>query len=344
MGFRKIRVGELSESILERVRAESQDVTFIDVGARGGVTGLSRIAKSVRALGIEPNPNEKFLIESNHYAQDPRGFWTTPNYKKLDYFWGAIAPSQQTHTKLYVTQHPGASGVYQPNQSALNFKYKINMPHKITSSNGFGDLFETVQEIQVPTLRLKDLMLKFDMDHIDYLKIDVEGFEAEVLESLEENLTNVTLIKVEVCFLPFRKNQKMFDTVFKNLTESGFEFLIFDGIQKGYKSNFSSKYWNAKHGFKDVHATWMSADAFFWKIPEAPNHKLRGSVVLLHEGFIDQAVQCLASDKFFRVEDTSILKYWGIKNSVYTLLKFFLSRYKSLSFVIRWYNYLRSVK
>jgi len=341
MSRRKMRIAKLSKIILKKIKANNEYVTLVDVGARGGVTNLRRIAKSVRALGIEPNPNEKLLIEGNHYANDPRGFWVTPNYYQLDYFWGAVHPFQKGYVKLHVTKHPGASGIQQPDLLKLNFKYKINMPDKILHKNGFGELFQTVEEISVPTLRLKDLMGKFEIDHIDYLKIDVEGFESEVLESLEENLMNVSLIKIEVCFFAFRKNQKLFDNVFRILVKSGFEFLMFADIQKGYKSNFSKKYWNAKYGFKNVHATWMSADAYFWKVPDTINHKLRGSVVLLHEGFIDQALQCVASDTLLIKEDKLILKHWGMGKKMYTIVKIIIKKFKKFGYLIRIYNSLK---
>ncbi len=272
-----------------------EPITFVDIGARGGVTGLRRIAKHVRAIGVEPNPTEKEKILSGYYSKDKRGYWSEPKYSQIDYFWGAITKDSSS-VDLLITSHHGAAGIKTPSYENLQFRFKLNMSAEATK-NGFSQYFEVKNVISVPSLSIDKLMIRFGIDHIDYLKIDVEGDEHEVLESISELCNKVSLVHVEVCFTPFRNSQKLFDDVFKLLRNAGFNFLTFRDIQKGYKSEFNSTFWNKRYGFKNVEATWMSADAYFIKYPNSTELKNRLALLLYSEGFMDQALICIKDNE-----------------------------------------------
>ena len=272
----------------------TEPITFVDVGARGGVIELRNIAKYVKAIGVEPNPLEKELILSGHYEKDKRGYWAKPKYLQLNYYWGAITKSSSS-IDLFITSHPGASGIKTPNYENLDFKYKLNMTSK-EIKNSFNESFVIKKTINVPSISIDQLMSDFDITHIDYLKIDVEGNEYEVLESVSEISKKVSLIRVEVCFLQFRNSQKLFDDVFKLLINAGFSFITFRDIQKGYKSKLNSNYWNERYGFKNIEATWMSADAYFVRYPEVKELRYKLSLILCSKGFMDQALICIKDD------------------------------------------------
>lgn len=284
---RKSTLAILSELITE-------PITFVDIGARGGVIGLKNIAKHVKAIGVEPNPLEKELILSGHYEKDRRGYWAAPKYLELNYYWGAITKDKSS-VDIFITSHPGASGVSVPNYENLDFKFKFNMPAKAIK-NSFNESFVIKKSINVPSISIDQLMSDFNITYIDYLKIDVEGSEYEVLESISKLSRKVSLIRVEVCFLQFRNSQKLFDDVFKLLINAGFSFITFRDIQKGYKSKLNSDYWNERYGFKNIEATWMSADAYFIRYPDVKELRYRLSLILCSEGFMDQALICIKND------------------------------------------------
>lgn len=285
---RRSAVTILSELITE-------PITFVDIGARGGVIGLKNIAKYVTALGVEPNPLEKELILSGHYTKDKRGYWARPKYLELNYYWGAITENNSS-VDILITSHQGASGIKLPNYENLDFKFKLNMNAK-EIKNSFNESFVIEKTINVPAVSIDQLMSDFNITHIDYLKIDVEGNEYEVLQSMTELCKKVSLIRVEVCFLQFRNSQKLFDDVFKLLTNAGFSFITFRDIQKGYKSKLNFNYWNKRYGFKNIEATWMSADAYFVRYPDDKESRNRLSLTLCSEGFMDQALICIKDDE-----------------------------------------------
>jgi FkbM family methyltransferase len=302
-----------------------EPIMFVDIGARGGVTGLRDIAQHVAAIGVEPNPYEKNKILSGHYQSDVRGYWEKPNYLDLQYFWGAISKNASTRD-LLILKHHGASGFKIPNTEALDFRYFLNMTQKKTT-NKFSELYEVEEIINVPCISGDALIEHFNIDHIDYLKIDVEGDEYEVLESFSKLSTGVSFIKVEVCFIPFKKDQRLFDDIFRLLIDSGFAFISLSGIHKGYSRELNPKYYNKRFGFKGIEATWMSCDAYFIKIPENIQLRNRLATVLAHEGFMDQAFSCINSDTKTQSE---ILKY--------------LDRYIFLSFFDSTLNFLNKYK
>jgi hypothetical protein len=60
--------------------------------------------------------------------------------------------------------------------------------------------------------------------HIDFLKIDIEGSEIEVIEECKDYLKNVDNIFIE--YHSSMSKPQQLDTILKRLTESGFRYYI----------------------------------------------------------------------------------------------------------------------
>lgn len=80
-----------------------------------------------------------------------------------------------------------------------------------------------VIEVQVSTL---DRMLTSHLHNAErlLLKIDVQGFEKEVLLGASKTLERVSLIYVELTFVEYYQGQPLFDEVYRYLVGCGFEF------------------------------------------------------------------------------------------------------------------------
>ena len=76
--------------------------------------------------------------------------------------------------------------------------------------------------ISVKTIRLKDVIGSFD--HIDFLKIDIEGAEVEVLKDCQEMLANVKHLFVE--FHSFYTEEQDLQVILDVLTKSGFRYYL----------------------------------------------------------------------------------------------------------------------
>jgi FkbM family methyltransferase len=74
--------------------------------------------------------------------------------------------------------------------------------------------------IKVDAIRLKDYL----SSEVDFLKIDIEGVEYEVLKDCEDSLTNVKNIFIE--YHSFLKNEQKLDEILLILKKAGFKYYI----------------------------------------------------------------------------------------------------------------------
>ena len=79
---------------------------------------------------------------------------------------------------------------------------------------------ENESTTEMPTFRLKDLLNK----EIDFLKIDIEGAEYEVIEDCKDKLKNVKNIFVE--YHSEEKREQKLDEILKILKNAGFKYYI----------------------------------------------------------------------------------------------------------------------
>ncbi|MFT6246319.1 MAG: FkbM family methyltransferase [Salibacteraceae bacterium] len=85
-----------------------------------------------------------------------------------------------------------------------------------------GSLFSTKNSIDVETIGIKDLLSPYD--HIDLLKIDIEGAEYETLLNCGDELKKVDFLFIE--FHSFPSKPQGLEDILKITTESGFRYKI----------------------------------------------------------------------------------------------------------------------
>ena len=77
--------------------------------------------------------------------------------------------------------------------------------------------------VQVQTLKLEDYMNDNNIDKVDLLWMDIEGYEYYVLKDIKNILNKFQYIYLEVNFQRFRKNMVLFNTLNKFMEENNFE-------------------------------------------------------------------------------------------------------------------------
>ena len=80
-------------------------------------------------------------------------------------------------------------------------------------------------------IRLKDVLSKYN--RVDFLKIDIEGAETEVLKDCREELRKVENIFIE--YHSIKKHPQNLDIILSILSENGFRYYL-EGLSKGQKS------------------------------------------------------------------------------------------------------------
>lgn len=80
-------------------------------------------------------------------------------------------------------------------------------------------------KFEVPCVVLDDWCQENDIDHIDFMWLDLEGLELQVLKSSPKILTKVKVIYTETNFLEFRKGMTQYKDLKDFLESSGFQML-----------------------------------------------------------------------------------------------------------------------
>ena len=147
-------------------------------------------------VGFEPNINEfKKLKEHN----------------KKKYYNFAIGDG--TEKVLNVCKAAGMSSFLEPDLDYLkNF-------------HGFEEWSKIIKKINVKTKKLNDIE-----DNIDLLKIDVQGYESEIINNGKDKINNCLVLQVETSPTPLYKKEKTFSSIILELEKLGFYLHMFNNI------------------------------------------------------------------------------------------------------------------
>ena len=107
------------------------------------------------------------------------------------------------------------SSLYEPNTALLD------------RFQNLGELTRVVKQFPVETRRLDDLA---EVRDVDYLKLDVQGAEYDVIEGASEALSHALVVHTEVEFVPLYVGQPLFAEVDQALRRNGFCFHRFAGL------------------------------------------------------------------------------------------------------------------
>ncbi len=186
-------------SLAETLPVELPRIEILDVGAmdegedRYDVLRLMGLAN---VTGVEPD-EEQFAKLQNE--KNRAGTY-------LPYFLGN--GEEQT---FHLTRYPGCSSLYRPDSRVIDPFTSIG-----TSENGN---FRVVDTMQVQTHRLNDVS---ECPMPDYVKLDVQGGELDILKNGMDKLKNALVIESEVEFVALYENQPLFGDMQVFLREHGF--------------------------------------------------------------------------------------------------------------------------
>ncbi len=112
---------------------------------------------------------------------------------------------------LYVTNFTGCSSLYPPNESYVE------------RFSGYSDLFKLITTVEVDTTTLDDFCESEGINEIDFIHLDVQGAELQVLEGAARILEGgVLAVATEVNFTELYVNQPLFSDVDIYLRKQGF--------------------------------------------------------------------------------------------------------------------------
>jgi len=175
-------------------------IEIYDIGA--GTEGTDRYAGLVtqqlaNITGFEPNQSEFERLQALN----------TPRKKYFPHFIGKGGPAT-----FHITQYPGCSSLYEPDPAVINLFTTIGA--KLPDGN-----FALTHTTKVETHKLDDLP---ELPPCDYMKIDVQGAELDVLQGASTALSQAVVLELEVEFVPLYKNQPLFGDIHTFLRSRNF--------------------------------------------------------------------------------------------------------------------------
>ena len=104
-----------------------------------------------------------------------------------------------------------------------------------------GEIFQkNLQETQiltVPAICLDDLFVREKIEHIDLLKIDIQGAERLLIRGGKEALKRVRWIYIEVLFEQLYQGCALFGEIHESLSALGFKLHLLHDFRRGHDGN-----------------------------------------------------------------------------------------------------------
>jgi FkbM family methyltransferase len=180
-------------------------INIVDVGAMFIEEDPSPFAKLIEAgiakiVGFEPVQAECDKLNSKA-AQGSR------------YLPYAIGDGRKR--TFHICNFPMTSSLYEPNTALLE---KFHNLENVT---------RVVQRVEIQTHRLDDII---EVGDADFLKLDVQGAELDILVGATKVLDSAVLVETEVEFVPMYKDQPLFAEMDQHLRRHGFLFHKFPGL------------------------------------------------------------------------------------------------------------------
>lgn len=165
---------------------------ILDIGMNIGMNTWEYATFAQEVHGFEPVPGtyqvalDNIALNQNH--QDPlKGWWKDPNGQ-----WASLAVNGKIHT------YNVALG---PNQSSIEMHIKKNDGHNRVANDGYTTpsgravkINTGYQRVSVP----QETLDSYNFTDVDIIKIDVEGYELQVLEGAVQTIAkNRPIVQIE---------------------------------------------------------------------------------------------------------------------------------------------------
>lgn len=140
---------------------DNNPFVFVDIGSRAGLSPeWDQVKSLVQIVMLEPDETEAKKLQENSHNNElviPKGVW-----------------SHNGVVKFNSTRNPSYSSVLRPNEEVLEGTYYY--------SRNFYKV-EKISEIEVN--RLEDILSDYGIDNFDFLKIDIQGAEHYIFDSIK---------------------------------------------------------------------------------------------------------------------------------------------------------------
>lgn len=186
---------------LQRIFPDDSRLLYVDCGARKGkLPRPFRALKQAHYVGVEADAEECRRLNDE----------ARPRHR---YIHAVLGRGAETRT-FRITRSPACASLLQPNHEFLSQFREI--------AGGF----EVERETAIETMSLDACLAANDVARADFIELDVQGGELDVLMGAERTLDGTLGIQVEVEFAPMYVGQPLFADIDGFLRARGFQ--LFD--------------------------------------------------------------------------------------------------------------------
>ena len=204
--LRKVSIRQFKSAL--NLLPEIKGIGLIDIGAAGDIEPRWKsFEKNLYYVGFEPDEKSRNeILNRENFCL---------SYKIYPFALG----SRITETEFYICKSPGVSSILKPNVEFLRHFPK-------------SDRFQILTEQQVSLKKLDDIQI----DKIDFIKIDTQGSELEILKGAPLALSRVLGLEIEVEFSRMYLGQPLFGDICAYLEKFELDFIDFTNLCRWERS------------------------------------------------------------------------------------------------------------
>lgn len=166
--------------LVDKIFRNKKNVFFIQVGANDGVSGCDHIRQNVITKGwsgilVEPVPHIFKKLVKNYEGQPLISF-----------------------ENAAIGTKDGTQVFYHFDESMSSWHNELgSFKKEILSRHGIENVDELIKELQVPVIAFTSLLKKYNITHLNILNIDTEGYDYEILKTIDFSFVKPSVIIYE---------------------------------------------------------------------------------------------------------------------------------------------------
>ena len=279
-------------------KLKKKSFNFFDVGARNGSFILPEdYTIHTIMYGFEPNQEEYEKLISNNTDANKHGIIES-RFKEKKFFNTALY-EKKCNRKIYITNGPGAVTLMGP----AHKKISVNLSRKFDKDLDYFEKVQKLKEVKSVKCDNLDALWSDNEEYIDFIKLDTEGTELNILKGAEKLLRKkkILMIKSEFFHTPYYKVHSLLGHQQVYLDKLGYRLVFVERDHYGYswkKSNVNEEY-DKRYQY--------AGDAYYIPDPDLntlnQEQFIRLGIINIALGFKASGINFLRSSKKFNNEE-----------------------------------------